>query len=114
MYTITSSTIPSGVTVEQSASYITVVVFLNEPWRLSLSMVSLIITLMEALRSIIVFGTMVPLMCTSTIGLLGSKYFEHTTCPNIKLDSFPMTLMVGASLFHLCGCLKNFSLFNLL
>lgn len=72
----------------------TVVVFLNEPWRLSLSMVSLVITLMAAQISIKVCGTMVPLMCTSNIGLPGSKYFGKIAYPNINSDSCPMTLMV--------------------
>ena len=114
METITLSTIPSGVMVEQSANYSTVVVFLKEPWRLSLSIVSFVITLMVAPRSIKVCGIMVPLMWTSTIGLLGSRYFGQITYPNIRSESFPMTLMVGASLLHLPGCLKHFSLIKLL
>ena len=57
METITSSTIPSGLAVEWSASCQTIVVFLNEPWRLSFSMVSLVITLMTIPRSIRLCGT---------------------------------------------------------
>ena len=76
-------------------------------------MVSLVITLMVAPRSIRVWGIMVPLMWTSTIGLPGSKYFGQITCPNMRLDSCPMTLMVEASFFRLPGCLKHFSLINL-
>ena len=77
-------------------------------------MVSLVITLMAAPKSIKVWGMMVPLMWTSTTGLLGSKYFGQITCPNIKSDNCPMTLIVEASLFRLPGCLKHFSLINLL
>ena len=75
---------------------------------------SLVITLMAAPRLIKVWGIMVPLMWTSTTGLPGSKYFGQITCPNIRSDSYPMTLIVGASLLHLPGCLKHFSLINLL
>jgi len=114
METITSSTIPSGITVERSASYNTVVVFLKEPWRLSLSIVSFVITLMAAPRSIKVCGTIVPLMWTSTTGLPGSRYFGQIICPNIRSDSCPMKLMVGASLLCLPRCLKHFSLINLI
>ena len=77
-------------------------------------MVSLVITLMVAPRSIKVWDMMVPLMWTSTTGLPGSKYFGQITCPNIRSDSCPMTLVVEASLFRLPGCLKYFSLINLL
>ena len=77
-------------------------------------MVSLVITLMAAPRSIRVWGIMVPLMWTSTTGLPGSKYFRQITCPNMRSDSCPMTLMVEASFFRLPGCLKHFSLINLL
>ena len=55
-----------------------------------------------------------PLMWTSTTGLPGSKYFAQMTCPNIRLDSCPITLMVEASLFFLPGFLKHFSLTSLL
>jgi len=58
-----------------NTSYNTIMVFLKEPWRLSLSIVSLVITLMVAPRSIKICGTIVPLMWTSTIGLPGSRYF---------------------------------------
>ena len=57
---------------------------------------------------------MVPLMWTSTTGLPGSRYFGQMTCPNIRSDTCPMTLMVEASLFRLPGCLKHFSLTSLL
>jgi len=114
METIKSSTIPSGVMVEQFANCYTVVVFLREPWRLTLSIVSLIITLMVAPRSIRVWGIMVPLMWTSTIGLPGPRYFRQITCPNIRSNSCPMTLIVEASLLHLLGCLNHFSLIILL
>ena len=77
-------------------------------------MVSLVITLMVAPKSIKVWGMMVPLMWTSTTGLPGSKYFGQITCPNIRSDGCPMTLMVETSLFLLPGCLKHFSLTNLL
>ena len=77
-------------------------------------MVSLVITLMAAPKSIRVWDMMVPLMWTSTIGLLGSKYFGQITFPNMRLDSCPMTLMVEAYFFRLPGCLKHFSLINLL
>ena len=75
---------------------------------------SLVIRLMATPRSIKVWGIMVPLMWTSTTGLLGSKYFGHITCPNIRSDSCLMTLIVEASLFRLPGCLKHFSLISLL
>jgi len=67
---------------------------------------------MEASRSIKVCEIMVPLMWKSTTGLPRSKYFGQITYPNIRLDSCPMTLMVGASLLCFPGCLKHFSLIN--
>lgn len=114
METITSSTTPSGATVDLSTICKTVAVFLNDPWRFSLSIVSLFVTLMAAPRSIKVWGTMMPLMCTSTTRFTGSRYFGQITHPNIKSDSCPMTLIVGVSLFLLPECWKNFSLINLL
>lgn len=77
-------------------------------------MVCLVITLMEDPRSIKVWGVMVPLMWTSTTRLPGSKYFGQVTCPNIRSDNCPMTLIVGASLFCLPRCLKRFFLINFL
>ena len=65
--------------------------------------VSLVITLMAAPRLIKVCGTMVPLMCTYTTRLPGSKYYGQITFPSIKSYNCPMTLMVGASLLHLHG-----------
>ena len=114
MDAIKSSTIPLGVMVEWSASCSTVVVFLKEPCSLSLRMVSFLITLIVAPRSIKVCGIIVPLMWTSTTRLLGSRYFGQITYPNIRLDSCPMKLMVGASLLCLPGCLNHFSLIILL
>ena len=111
---MTSSTIPSGVTVEQSTNCSTVEVFLREPWRLNFSIMSLAITLMAAPRSIKVWGIMVPLMWTLTTWPPGSRYFGQITYPNIRSDSCPKTLIVGASLFHLPGSLKHFSLVILL
>ena len=111
--TITSSTIPSGVTVDQSASCRTVVVFLKVPWRLSFNIVSLVMKLMATHKSIRVLGNMTPSMCTYITRLLGSRYFGKITLPNIKSDSCPTTLMVGVSLFLLLGFLKQFSLMTL-
>ena len=42
------------------------------------------------------------------------QIFGQITCPNIRSNSCPMTLIVGASLLHRTGCLKHFSLINLL
>jgi len=63
---------------------------------------------METPRSIKVWGITVPLMWTSTIGLPGSRYFWHITCPNIRSNSCPMILIVGASLLRLPRFLKQF------
>jgi len=112
--TITSSTISSRVMVEQSTSYNTIVVFLKKLWRLSLSIVSFVITLMVAPRSIELCGTILPLMWKSTTGLLESRYCGQSIYHNIRLNNFPITFMVGASHLLLPGCLKKFSLINLL
>jgi len=77
--TITSSTTPSGAALDLFASYNIVVVFINDHWGFNLSMVSIVITLMAAPRSIKVWGTMIPSMCTSTIGLPESRYFGKIT-----------------------------------
>lgn len=77
-------------------------------------MVSFVITLMAAPRSIKICGIMAPLMWTSTTGILGSRYSGQITCPKIRSDNCPMTLIVGESLLHLIGCLKHFYLIILL
>ena len=75
---------------------------------------SLVITLMAAPRSIKVWGIMMPLTWTSITGLPESRYFRQITCPNIRSDNCPTTLIVGTSLFRLPRCLKHFSLIILL
>lgn len=75
---------------------------------------SFVITLMASPRSIKMCGIMVLLMWTSTTRLPMSKYFGQITYPNIRSDSCPMTLIVGASLLRLPGCLKCFSFIILL
>ena len=100
--------------MDRSGSFINIMVFLKYPWRLSLSIVSLVVTLMAALREIILFGTMKPSMCTFTSGLLGSTYFRKITLPNIMLDNCPIKFMVGVPFFFLHVFLKHFSLMSLL
>ena len=57
MKIITSSNMPSGATVDLSTSYSSMVVFLNDSWRLSLSIVSLVITFIAAPKSLRVLET---------------------------------------------------------
>ena len=112
--TNTSLITPSGVTVDLSTSCNTIVVFLKAPWRLSFNIVSLPMTLIVSRRSISALGTTMLLMCTSTIGILGSKYFGEITLPSIISDNFSTKLIMGASLFILPSLLKYSSLISLL
>ena len=103
--TVMSSRIPSGHTVELSASYRITVVCLNNAWRFNPSIVSMFITLIAAPKSIIVFGMRVLLIWTSTTRLLGSKYLGLNTLPNVRSTSYPMTLIVRGYLFLLLNLL---------
>jgi len=99
--TITSSMVPYSATMDMLVSCGTVVIILKDPWRLSLNMASLFMTLIPSPRLMRAFGITMSFMCTSTVGIPGSRYLGMVIFPCLGLASFLMTLIIGASLIFL-------------
>lgn len=59
----------SGATMDLPVIGSIVVVFLRDPWRLSLSIVALVMKFIAAPKSMRVLGTIIFLIFTSTLGL---------------------------------------------
>lgn len=114
METNTYSITPSRDVVDLFERYDTIVIFLKAPWRLRFNIFSFIIKLIVAPRLISVLGTKIFLICTSIIGLLGSRYFREIILPSIRSNSCPKKFIVRESLFLLPGLLKHYSLVSLL
>lgn len=110
---MTSLMMSLGDIVDLSSSCSTLVVFVRDYLRLSLSIVSLFMTFIATTKSMKFLGTIISLMWTSTTIFLGCKDFWMMTFPRIILASCPMTLIVRVSIF-LLGLLKNSSLMKLL
>ena len=101
-----SSKIPLGLIVDLSPSYKMVGVGkrLVIP---SFHIVSMDITLIATPRSTSTFSICVFLICTVTVGFLGSSYLARRVFPIINLDSFPKTWTMGGSLGFLPGFLTH-------
>ena len=112
--TMTSSKIPSGITLVLSANSKMVGVGRRRGCNYNCSKVVVVITLMAAHRSMRVFPMETSLMVMVTTGFPGFPYFASFGCSDMYSKSSPIKCIVGGSFFFLPGFLIHNYLTTLL